>query len=160
MRDVRRHEDFSIRGRLGVAFDRILIYGTGGGAYGNFHTSYTDGFFFDSFNTGHFGWTVAAASNTRSITIGRRASNTGTQTMATSTTFRSHRMRAIRSLITFGTTGCRQASRTSSANRRRQHRPSLQNTNKLASKIGIFNSTPAHYAGVFYWPYRPTAPAR
>jgi outer membrane immunogenic protein len=57
---LRENEDFSIRGRLGLAFDRILIYGTGGGAYGNFHTSYTDGFFFDSFNTGHFGWTAGA----------------------------------------------------------------------------------------------------
>ncbi len=52
---LRENEDFSIRGRLGIAFDRVLIYGTGGGAYGNFHTSYNDT---DFFNTGHFGWTA------------------------------------------------------------------------------------------------------
>ncbi|MEI9914904.1 MAG: outer membrane beta-barrel protein [Methylovirgula sp.] len=33
----------------------LLIYGTGGGAYGNFHTSYNGT---DFFNTGHFGWTA------------------------------------------------------------------------------------------------------
>ncbi len=32
-----------------------MIYGTGGGAYGNFHTSYNGT---DFFNTGHFGWTA------------------------------------------------------------------------------------------------------
>jgi outer membrane immunogenic protein len=52
---LRENEDFSIRGRLGLAFDRVLIYGTGGGAYGNFHTSYNGT---DFFNTGHFGWTA------------------------------------------------------------------------------------------------------
>ncbi len=52
---IRENEDFSIRGRLGLAFDRVLIYGTGGGAYGNFRTSYNGT---DFFNTGHFGWTA------------------------------------------------------------------------------------------------------
>src|ERR1700691_2770021 len=50
--------DASIRGRIGYAFDRVLIYATGGGAYGNFRTSYNDGFAFDTFNTGRVGWTV------------------------------------------------------------------------------------------------------
>jgi outer membrane immunogenic protein len=30
----------SIRGRLGVAFDRFLVFGTGGWAWGNYSTSY------------------------------------------------------------------------------------------------------------------------
>ncbi|MEW6436339.1 MAG: outer membrane protein [Pseudomonadota bacterium] len=55
---LHENEDFSIRGRIGYAFDRVLVYATGGGAYGNFHTSYNDGVVFDSFNNGHFGWTV------------------------------------------------------------------------------------------------------
>ena len=50
--------DASIRGRIGYAFDRVLIYATGGGAYGSFHTSYNDGVAFDSFNDGRVGWTV------------------------------------------------------------------------------------------------------
>jgi outer membrane immunogenic protein len=33
----------SIRGRLGVAFDRFLVFGTGGWALGNFSTSYVSG---------------------------------------------------------------------------------------------------------------------
>jgi outer membrane immunogenic protein len=33
----------SIRGRLGVAFDRFLVFGTGGWAWGNFSTSYVNG---------------------------------------------------------------------------------------------------------------------
>ena len=37
----------SVRGRLGMAFDRVLLYGTGGVAVTSFNTSYTDttGFF-------------------------------------------------------------------------------------------------------------------
>ncbi len=52
--------DFSIRGRLGYAFDRVLIYGTGGVAYGDFRTSYWSSTgLFDGPNTqGRFGWTV------------------------------------------------------------------------------------------------------
>ncbi|MEJ0052601.1 MAG: outer membrane protein [Methylovirgula sp.] len=52
---LRENIDASIRGRVGYAFDRVLIYATGGGAYGNFHTSYNG---VDAFNTGRIGWTV------------------------------------------------------------------------------------------------------
>jgi outer membrane immunogenic protein len=55
---LRENVDASIRGRIGYAFDRVLIYATGGGAYGSFHTSYNDGVAFDSFNDGRVGWTV------------------------------------------------------------------------------------------------------
>ncbi len=56
---LHENEDFSIRGRIGYAFDRFLVYGTGGGAYGNFHTSYDDGVGdVNPYNNGKFGWTV------------------------------------------------------------------------------------------------------
>ena len=41
---IRKNIDASIRGRIGYAFDRVLIYATGGGAYGNFHTNLFDNF--------------------------------------------------------------------------------------------------------------------
>ncbi len=55
---IRKYGDASIRGRIGYAFDRVLIYATGGGAYGDFHTTYNDGTVYDSFNHGRFGWTA------------------------------------------------------------------------------------------------------
>ncbi len=58
---IRKNIDASIRGRIGYAFDRVLIYATGGGAYGNFHTSLSDNLgAYDSFNTGRIGWTAGA----------------------------------------------------------------------------------------------------
>ncbi len=58
----------SIRGRLGYAFDRILVYATGGVAFGGFNTSVSTGYsnalfypaFFgtDSFSNTRVGWTV------------------------------------------------------------------------------------------------------
>jgi len=57
---TRKDVDASIRGRIGVAFDRVLIYGTGGGAYGDIRTNFYDnlGDFDGTFNHGRFGWTV------------------------------------------------------------------------------------------------------
>jgi outer membrane immunogenic protein len=57
---TRKDVDASIRGRIGYAWDRVLIYGTGGGAWGNFRTTYYDnlGDFDGAFNHGRFGWTV------------------------------------------------------------------------------------------------------
>nr|WP_297298269.1 outer membrane protein [uncultured Methylovirgula sp.] len=82
---LHENEDFSIRGRIGYAFDRILVYATGGGAYGNFHTSYNDGVAFDSFNNGHFGWTVGggieyAIDNNWSVRAEYRYTDYGRQT--------------------------------------------------------------------------------
>jgi outer membrane immunogenic protein len=58
----------SIRGRVGVAFDRVLLYGTGGVAFGGFNTSfrtnYGGGLFYpgfyghDSFANTRVGWTA------------------------------------------------------------------------------------------------------
>jgi outer membrane immunogenic protein len=45
------------RGRLGYAFDRILLYGTGGGAFGNV-TASTPGSGFGNNSSTDFGWTA------------------------------------------------------------------------------------------------------
>ncbi len=55
----RTEVDASIRGRLGVAFDRVLIYGTGGAAFGSIRNSVTDPFgFVEDHTTGRVGWTA------------------------------------------------------------------------------------------------------
>ncbi len=58
--DYSTREDIngSIRGRVGVAWDRALIYGTGGVAFANFKNSYSMPGFVDTLNTGRVGWTV------------------------------------------------------------------------------------------------------
>jgi outer membrane immunogenic protein len=48
----------SIRGRLGVAFDRALIYATGGLALADIHDTFTTPAFSDSFWHFRAGWTV------------------------------------------------------------------------------------------------------
>jgi outer membrane immunogenic protein len=48
----------SIRGRLGVAFDRALLYATGGAEFAGFDTSYTGFPGFDQNSTTRTGWTV------------------------------------------------------------------------------------------------------
>ena len=49
----------SIRGRLGVAFDRALFYATGGAAFGSFRDSVSNtGFGFDELNHTRVGYTV------------------------------------------------------------------------------------------------------
>jgi outer membrane immunogenic protein len=55
---IRKDVDTSIRGRIGYTFDRVLIYATGGGAYGNFHTTDYGPGVFSSYNHGHIGYTV------------------------------------------------------------------------------------------------------
>jgi outer membrane immunogenic protein len=82
---VRKNVDASIRGRIGYAFDRVLIYATGGGAYGNFKTSYDDGTYYDSFNHGRIGWTVGggieyAIDNNWSVRAEYRYTDYGTVT--------------------------------------------------------------------------------
>jgi outer membrane immunogenic protein len=56
--------DASIRGRVGVAFDRVLIYATGGAAFGSIHTSITQlfgaGLLEESHTAGRVGWTAGA----------------------------------------------------------------------------------------------------
>jgi outer membrane immunogenic protein len=48
----------SIRGRLGIAWDRALIYATGGAAFGGFNASIATPIGYDSFSTTRVGWTV------------------------------------------------------------------------------------------------------
>ena len=48
----------SIRGRLGVAFDRALIYATGGAAFAGFETSVAGFPGFDQNSTTRAGWTI------------------------------------------------------------------------------------------------------
>jgi outer membrane immunogenic protein len=50
----------TLRARAGVAFDRTLIYLTGGGAYTNFELSGTAGGVTVTSNTSHAAWTVGA----------------------------------------------------------------------------------------------------
>jgi len=51
--------DASIRGRAGVAFDRVLVYGTGGVAFGSIRNIVTDPTgFVEGHDTGRVGWTV------------------------------------------------------------------------------------------------------
>jgi outer membrane immunogenic protein len=51
--------DASIRARVGIAFDRVLVYATGGGEYGDFRVGVTDpGVATETHFPGHFGWTV------------------------------------------------------------------------------------------------------
>jgi outer membrane immunogenic protein len=55
----RTQVDASIRGRLGLAFDRVLVYGTGGVAFASIQHSVTDFAGFDeSHTTGRVGWTA------------------------------------------------------------------------------------------------------
>jgi outer membrane immunogenic protein len=50
----------SVRGRLGVAFDRVLVYGTGGIAFANFDTTFDDGVDDDDDGETELGWTAGA----------------------------------------------------------------------------------------------------
>jgi outer membrane immunogenic protein len=55
----RTQVDASIRGRLGLAFDRVLVYGTGGVAFASIQHNVTDPFGFEeSHTTGRVGWTA------------------------------------------------------------------------------------------------------
>jgi outer membrane immunogenic protein len=50
--------DGSVRGRLGIAWDRALIYATGGAAFGNFRNQYAAGPALDTVWNTRVGWTV------------------------------------------------------------------------------------------------------
>jgi outer membrane immunogenic protein len=55
---TREPVEASIRGRLGFAWDRVLIYGTGGVAFGDFNNTYTGPGGFDSTWDTRVGWTA------------------------------------------------------------------------------------------------------
>ncbi len=50
----------SVRGRIGVAWDRALFYVTGGAEFANIQDTYTSAVGFDSFSSIRAGWTLGA----------------------------------------------------------------------------------------------------
>lgn len=75
----------SIRGRLGVAWDRVLLYATGGAAFAGFDTDFTGAFGTVSQSTTRVGWTVGggleyAVTNNWSIRAEYRYSDFGSYT--------------------------------------------------------------------------------
>lgn len=50
----------TVRGRFGYAFDRVLVYGTAGGAFGNIKPQLTVTPILGSSNSTEFGWTAGA----------------------------------------------------------------------------------------------------
>ena len=58
--NTRENIQGSIRGRLGIAFDRALFYATGGAAFGSFQNTYVNTFngTFDSYSRTRVGYTV------------------------------------------------------------------------------------------------------
>jgi outer membrane immunogenic protein len=55
---TREDVESSFRGRLGVAFDRTLVYATGGAAIADFNNKYASPLGLDSNDHTRFGWTV------------------------------------------------------------------------------------------------------
>ncbi|MEW6438609.1 MAG: outer membrane protein [Pseudomonadota bacterium] len=57
---IRSNIEASIRARAGIAFDQLLFYVTGGGAYANFHTTAQNppGIFYASDDFDRIGWTA------------------------------------------------------------------------------------------------------
>jgi outer membrane immunogenic protein len=82
----------SIRGRLGYAWDRVLLYATGGVAFGGFGGSVSTPFGFDSQATTRVGWTVGggleyAVTNNWSIRAEYRYTQYGNNTIFATNAF-------------------------------------------------------------------------
>jgi outer membrane immunogenic protein len=82
----------SIRGRIGYAWDRVLIYGTGGVAFGGFNGSISTPFGFDSTSTTRVGWTAGggleyAITNNWSVRAEYRYTQYGHSTFASNSAF-------------------------------------------------------------------------
>jgi outer membrane immunogenic protein len=79
----------TVRGRIGVAFDRLLVYGTAGGGYGEFTSSLTAaGIGSVSGSQSHFLWTAGAGieygiTNNISARLEYLYADTGNLTLAT-----------------------------------------------------------------------------
>ncbi|ACK49860.1 porin [Methylocella silvestris BL2] len=76
----------SIRGRVGYAWDRVLVYATGGVAFAGVKASLSTPFSYDSSSTTKVGWTVGggleyAVTNNWSIRAEYRYSNFGNATL-------------------------------------------------------------------------------
>jgi outer membrane immunogenic protein len=75
----------SIRGRVGIAWDRALIYATGGAAFGGFTASYSTPYGYASLSSTRVGWTVGggieyAVTNNWSVRAEYRYSDFGSFT--------------------------------------------------------------------------------
>lgn len=75
----------SIRGRLGIAWDRALIYATGGAAFGGFNATYSTPIGYTSLSSTRVGWTVGggiqyAVTNNWSVYAEYRYSDFGSYT--------------------------------------------------------------------------------
>lgn len=75
----------SIRGRVGIAWDRALIYATGGAAFGGFNASYSTPLGYSSLSSTRVGWTVGggieyAVTNNWSVRAEYRYSDFGSYT--------------------------------------------------------------------------------
>jgi outer membrane immunogenic protein len=82
----------SIRGRVGYAWDRVLIYGTGGVAFAGFNGSISTPFGYDSASTTRVGWTVGggleyAVTNNWSIRAEYRYAQFGHSTVFANNSF-------------------------------------------------------------------------
>ncbi|MEJ0096243.1 MAG: outer membrane protein [Methylocella sp.] len=82
----------SVRGRLGYAWDRVLIYATGGVAFAGVNSSISTPFGFDSASSTRVGWTVGggleyAITNNWSIRAEYRYSDFGHTTVFASNSF-------------------------------------------------------------------------
>ncbi len=96
----------SIRGRLGYAWDRVLLYATGGVAFGGFSGSIQTPFGFDSLSTTRVGWTVGggleyAVTNNWSIRAEYRYTQFGHSTVFATNSF------AVPGLVAVGAFGNR-----------------------------------------------------
>ncbi len=82
----------SIRGRIGYAWDRVLLYATGGVAFGGFSGSISTPFGYDSASTTRVGWTVGggleyAVTNNWSIRAEYRYAQFGHSTVFATNSF-------------------------------------------------------------------------
>jgi len=82
----------SIRGRIGIAWDRALLYATGGAAFGGFNSTFSSPTGTDTFSTTRVGWTVGggisyAVTNNWSVYAEYRYSDFGSSTVAPGPSF-------------------------------------------------------------------------
>jgi outer membrane immunogenic protein len=82
----------SIRGRLGIAWDRALLYATGGAAFGGFNSFFSSPNGTDTFSSTRVGWTVGggleyAVTNNWSVYAEYRYSDFGSSNVAPGPSF-------------------------------------------------------------------------
>lgn len=82
----------SIRGRVGIAWDRALLYATGGAAFGGFSSTFSSPIGTDTFSSTRVGWTVGgglayAVTNNWSVYAEYRYSDFGTSNVSPGPSF-------------------------------------------------------------------------